>query len=111
MLATAAGLFETVVVTRYLKNPRAAAIARLEAACTAAGLPRPVTAESPAAALAAARSRVGPRGLVVVAGSFFLAAEIGLGDASGGIAKRAKGSREDGIDLGRKPGRQRTHRG
>jgi dihydrofolate synthase / folylpolyglutamate synthase len=111
MLATTAGLFETVVVTRYLKNPRAAAIARLEAACTAAGLPRPLTAESPAAALAAARSRVGPRGLVVVAGSFFLAAEVGLRGASGGIAKHAQGPREDGIDLGRKAGRQRTHRG
>ncbi|MFM8735772.1 MAG: bifunctional folylpolyglutamate synthase/dihydrofolate synthase [Pirellulales bacterium] len=77
MLATVRGLFDEVVITRYLRNPRATPLARLRAACRAAGLPAPLEAESPRAALRAARSAVGPRGIVVVAGSFFLAAEVG----------------------------------
>ena len=84
MLGTVAGSFEHVVVTRYLRNPRAASFDRLRAACAAAGLPAPERAETPAEALARARSRVGPHGMVVVAGSFFLAAEIGLSSAGGG---------------------------
>jgi len=111
MLATAAGLFETVLVTRYLKNPRAAAVARLEAACSAAGLPVAEAADSPAAALATARSRVGPAGLVVVAGSFFLAAELGADATTGGIAKVAQRAGESRVDLGRQPRRGRSRRG
>ena len=77
MLALAAGRFDHVVVTRYATNPRAAPTERLVAACRRAGLPEPRVAESPAAALAAATSLAGRRGIVCVAGSFFLAAEIG----------------------------------
>lgn len=84
MLDTVAGLFEHVIVTRYLRNPRAASFERLHAACVAAGLPAPERADTPAAALALARSRVGRRGLVVVAGSFFLAAEVGLSAGAAG---------------------------
>ena len=79
MLACCRGKFDRVVVTRYLTNPRAATTERLVAACAAAGLSGPVTAESPAAALAMARKLAGPRGLVCIAGSFFLATEIGAG--------------------------------
>ena len=78
MLATATGLFEYVVVTRYQHNPRSATLDRLREACHQARLPKPEEEASPAAALKIARSRVGPRGMIVVAGSFFLAAEIGI---------------------------------
>jgi hypothetical protein len=37
----------------------------------------PTTAQSPTAALATARKLAGVRGLVCIAGSFFLATEIG----------------------------------
>ncbi|MCE9630832.1 MAG: bifunctional folylpolyglutamate synthase/dihydrofolate synthase [Planctomycetia bacterium] len=78
MLGTATGLFEHVILTRYLRNPRAASLDRLRAACHQARLPRPEAAASPSEALALARSRVGPGGMIVVAGSFFLAAEVGI---------------------------------
>jgi dihydrofolate synthase/folylpolyglutamate synthase len=76
MLQVAAGRFDHVVLTRYVCNPRAAPLERLVAACRAAGLPAPEIAATPAAALAAARSRALRCGLVCVAGSFFLAAEV-----------------------------------
>jgi dihydrofolate synthase / folylpolyglutamate synthase len=79
MLACCRGRFDRVVVTRYLTNPRAATTERLVAACAAAGLPVPMRADSPAAALATARKLAGARGLVCIAGSFFLATEIGAG--------------------------------
>lgn len=76
MLATAAGRFDHVIVTRYATNPRAAGVDRLVAACKMARLPRPTVAETPAESLRLARALVGRDGIVVVAGSFFLAAEI-----------------------------------
>jgi dihydrofolate synthase/folylpolyglutamate synthase len=76
MLRTVRGLFDHVVITRYLNNPRAVSLDRLRAACHAAGLPVPEEAASPAAALRNARSLAGSRGIVVVAGSFFLAGEV-----------------------------------
>jgi len=79
MLGTVRGLFDHVVITRYLRNPRAASLDRLRAACIKAGLPAAVEADDPKTALHAARSLAGSRGIVVVAGSFFLAAEIGRG--------------------------------
>ena len=77
MLAETAGRFDLVVVTRYATNPRAAAVERLVAACRRAGLPAARVAATPREALALARSLATRRGLVCVAGSFFLAAEIG----------------------------------
>lgn len=79
MLSCCRGRFDRVVVTRYLTNPRAATTERLVAACAKAGLPVPTTALSPAAALSTARKIAGSRGLVCIAGSFFLASEIGAG--------------------------------
>lgn len=79
MLAIAAGRFDRVVLTRSATSPRAAPIDRLRAACAKAGLPRPDAAEAPAAALGVARRLAGPRGMVCVAGSFFLAGELGSG--------------------------------
>jgi len=76
MLAVARQRFDHVVVTRYATNPRAATLNRLMDACREAGLPQPQVATAPAEALRLARSLAGPRGLVCVAGSFFLAAEI-----------------------------------
>jgi dihydrofolate synthase/folylpolyglutamate synthase len=77
MLAAAAGRFDDIVITRYATNPRAAPVERLAAACAAAGLPKPRTAASPRDALKIAKQIAGRNGLVCVAGSFFLAAEIG----------------------------------
>lgn len=77
MLAAAAGRFDHVVVTRYATNPRAAPLERLVAACRQAGLPMARTAATPGEALTLARSLATRRGVVCVAGSFFLAAEIG----------------------------------
>ena len=77
MLAAAAGRFDHVIVTRYATNPRAAPVERLATACAAAGLPKPRVATSPRDALKIAKQLAGRAGLVCVAGSFFLAAEIG----------------------------------
>ena len=77
MLALAAGRFDHVVVTRYATNPRAATTDRLAAACRPAGLPVARIAASPAEALKQAKKLAGAAGLVCVAGSFFLATEIG----------------------------------
>ena len=77
MLRTVRGLFDHVVITRYLNDPRAVSLDRLRVACHAAGLPEPEEAASPAVALRTARSLAGSRGIVVVAGSFFLAGEAG----------------------------------
>ena len=85
MLASAGGRFDEVVVTRYVTNPRAAPVSRLVAACRAAGLPEPHVAAAPPEALARARSLAGRKGLVCVAGSFFLAAEV-RGRTGGGGA-------------------------
>lgn len=76
MLAAARGSFDHVVVTRYATNPRAAPVQRLVEACRRAGLPAPEVATAPAEAFRRARALATPRGLVCVAGSFFLAAEI-----------------------------------
>jgi dihydrofolate synthase/folylpolyglutamate synthase len=82
MLAAAAGLFDHVIVTRYATNPRAASVERLLAACHAAGLPEAEAAASPKKAIQHARRRAGTTGIVCVAGSFFLASEIGSSVAS-----------------------------
>jgi dihydrofolate synthase/folylpolyglutamate synthase len=76
MLAAARGLFDHVVITRYTCSPRAASIEALVAACREAGLPEPKRADHPVAALALARGLAGRRGVIVAAGSFFLAGEI-----------------------------------
>jgi len=76
MLTVARGRFDHVVITRYATNPRAATVPQLVEACRQAGLPAPQVATAPAEALRLARSLATPRGLVCVAGSFFLAAEI-----------------------------------
>jgi dihydrofolate synthase/folylpolyglutamate synthase len=76
MLAVIRGRFDHVVITRYATNPRAATVPQLVEACRQAGLPAPRVATAPAEALRLARELATPRGLVCVAGSFFLAAEI-----------------------------------
>jgi len=76
MLAVVRGHFDHIVITRYATNPRAATVSQLVDACRRAGLPAPQVATAPAEALRLARSLATSRGLVCVAGSFFLAAEI-----------------------------------
>jgi dihydrofolate synthase/folylpolyglutamate synthase len=75
MLALAARAFDRLVLTRS-HNPRAVEPADLAALLpVGAGLPVSVEVD-PIQALAAARAQVAPDGLVVVAGSLFLAGEI-----------------------------------
>lgn len=76
MLALAAGHVDEVILTRYVSNRRAASLQRLVAAAAAAGLPA-TAIEPPAEAVRVARRRATRRGAVLVAGSFFLAAEVG----------------------------------
>ncbi len=76
MLAKAAGVFRHLVLTRYRTNPRAAQIEKLVAAAGRAGFVAPKVAEGPAGAMSIARKLAGPRGLICVAGSFFLASEV-----------------------------------
>lgn len=77
MLKPLSGYFDYVIITRYLESPRAAPLDRLRAACSAANLPTPSEAATPREALKKARSVAGAGGIVVVTGSFFLAAEVG----------------------------------
>ena len=79
MLALATGRFDHVVLTRYSTNRRGATLERLLAAAKAAGLPKPVTTATPAEAVRRAKSLAGRRGVVCIAGSFFLAAELRRG--------------------------------
>lgn len=77
MLAGTRGQFDQIVLTRYLTNPRGAPLDRLVTACRTARLPTPQVAPAPPEALRLARRLAGPGGSVVVAGSFFLAGEVG----------------------------------
>ncbi len=76
MLATARGRFDHIILTRYTVNPRGADLASLTAAAAAAGLRSIERIETAAEALQRAKAKSGRRGIVVAAGSFFLAAEI-----------------------------------
>ncbi len=76
MLTVARGRFDHVVITRSTSSPRAATFDALLDACRDAGLPVPKQVPDPAAALATARRLAGRRGVIVAAGSFFLAGEI-----------------------------------
>ena len=79
MLAVATGRFDHVVLTRYSTNRRGATLERLLAAAKAADLPKPLSASTPTEALRRAKSLAGRRGVVCIAGSFFLAAELRRG--------------------------------
>lgn len=75
MLGEARRLFTTVILTRYATNPRAATLATLRRAAEQAGWSESLAASSPTEAVKLARRLAAGRGLVCVAGSFFLAAE------------------------------------
>jgi dihydrofolate synthase/folylpolyglutamate synthase len=73
--------FDHVVLTKYIHNPRAVEPAELLAMAQAivSDTPLPVvcqTADHPTAAWQAAHAAAGPNDLIVIAGSFFLAAEV-----------------------------------
>lgn len=75
ILREARRLFTAVVLTRYATNPRAATLTNLRKAAAQAGWRDPLAASSPAEAVELARKLAAGRGLICVAGSFFLAAE------------------------------------
>lgn len=68
-------LFPTVVATRYLGNPRSVPPAEVAEAARAIGGGSVLEAETPAEALAIARTLTPREGLLCVTGSMFLAAE------------------------------------
>ena len=79
MLAAVRGRFDHVVLTRYVTNPRAATVERLREACARAGVSANHVAATPAEAFRLAKKLATPRGMVCVAGSFFLVSEIRQG--------------------------------
>ncbi len=85
MLREARRLFTVVVLTRYATNPRAATLVALSQAAEQAGWPEPLLASSPAEAIELARKLAAGRGLICVAGSFFLAAEARAALAAAGL--------------------------
>jgi dihydrofolate synthase/folylpolyglutamate synthase len=84
MLREARRLFTAVVLTRYATNPRAATLTDLRQAALQAGWQDPLSASSPAEAVELARKLAAGRGLICVAGSFFLAAEARAALAAAG---------------------------
>jgi dihydrofolate synthase/folylpolyglutamate synthase len=75
---------DRMIATRYVENPRSVSPEEVAAAARELGGPEPLTAPDPVSALALARSESPRDGLIVVAGSLFLAAEaraevLGLG--------------------------------
>ncbi len=68
-------LFDQVVVTQYIENPRAIAPATLAGLVGSLSSLKPVLAADPSTALQSARSVTPQAGLIVVTGSLFLAAE------------------------------------
>jgi dihydrofolate synthase / folylpolyglutamate synthase len=76
MLGTVRRHFDHIVVTRYRTNPRAAPVERLVTAARHAGMRQVHMADDPPAAMRMARRLAGTAGMVCVAGSFFLAAEV-----------------------------------
>jgi dihydrofolate synthase/folylpolyglutamate synthase len=75
MLAESRSFFTAIVLTRYATNPRAATLATLRLAAEQAGWPESHLASTPGEAVSIARRLAAGRGLICVAGSFFLAAE------------------------------------
>jgi dihydrofolate synthase/folylpolyglutamate synthase len=69
-------LFDTVIATRYVENPRAVAPEDIAAAIDVEGGPTAVIAADPAEALALARRLTSTRELICITGSLFLAAEM-----------------------------------
>ena len=68
-------LFDAVVATRYVENPRAVPPEEVAAAVAQLSGRSSWQASDPAAALEAARRLAAPEGLICVTGSLFLAAE------------------------------------
>ena len=84
-------LFDRIIATRYVENPRAVPPDEIAAAASDLGARRATLAPDPATALASARSMTGPDGLICVTGSLFLAAEaravvLGLVGSNVGLA-------------------------
>jgi dihydrofolate synthase/folylpolyglutamate synthase len=68
-------LFDQVIITRYIENPRALPIEPAAARVLELTGQQPRTAAEPEEALALAREITSPKGLICVTGSLFLAAE------------------------------------
>lgn len=87
MLAAAGSWADRLILTCYSSNPRAASLEALAAAAKHA-VPRlaatRIEMTDPREAIREARKRAGPRGIVCVAGSFFLAGEVRRMLLSGG---------------------------
>ena len=76
MLRASKAYFTDIVLTRYATNPRAATITRLRKAAEEGGWQDPHVAASPTEAVTVGKRLSGRKGLLCIAGSFFLAAEV-----------------------------------
>lgn len=76
MLRASKTYFTDIVLTRYATNPRAATITRLRKAAEEGGWRDPHVAASPTEAVTVGKRLSGQKGLLCIAGSFFLAAEV-----------------------------------
>jgi dihydrofolate synthase/folylpolyglutamate synthase len=76
MLRASKTYFTDIVLTRYATNPRAATIMRLRKAAEEGGWRDPHVAASPTEAVTVGKRLSGQKGLLCIAGSFFLAAEV-----------------------------------
>jgi dihydrofolate synthase/folylpolyglutamate synthase len=74
MLESLSHIADRLILTRFQGNPRAASPDALAAQLSKSGMHECI--ELPQDALAAARRQAGPAGLVIITGSFFLAAEL-----------------------------------
>jgi dihydrofolate synthase/folylpolyglutamate synthase len=89
-LRTLVPLFDTVIATRYIENPRSVPPEEIAATVEALNGPACWLASEPAEALAAARKLTPPDALICVTGSLFLAAEtraLVLGDEPQKVVK------------------------
>ena len=76
MLRASKTFFSDIVLTRYATNPRAATITRLRKAAEEGGWREPHVAASPTEAVMVGKRLSGGKGLLCIAGSFFLATEV-----------------------------------
>lgn len=76
MLRRLAEVFDSVIVTRYRRNPRFVPVEQLAKLAEVAGFHVVQQIDDPMAALQTALGQSSPEGWTVVCGSFFLAAEV-----------------------------------
>ena len=88
-------LFDRIIVTRYLLNPRSVPPQDIAECVRSLGYANPTIADDPASALSLARGTSSPDSLICVTGSLFLAAEAAPSSLDG-FEREAAGKRNCG---------------